>query len=111
MIRRPPRSTRTDTLVPYTTLVRSRARLGARCPARGRTRTRCRREAAARRVSGGAADGGERRRPGVRFLRLFGPQALRPDRDRRAVGQGQNGRAAWRERECQSVLISVVSVQ
>src|SRR3546814_12296701 len=26
MIRRPPRSTRTDTLVPYTTLVRSRSR-------------------------------------------------------------------------------------
>src|SRR3546814_8380958 len=85
MFRRPPISTRTDTLFPYTTLFRSgacveRARLGARCPARGRTRTRCRREAAARRVSGGAADGGERRRPGVRFLRLFGPQALRPDR-------------------------------
>src|SRR3546814_12570343 len=28
MIRRPPRSTRTDTLFPYTTLVRSRERLG-----------------------------------------------------------------------------------
>src|SRR3546814_6692798 len=30
MIRRPPRSTRTDTLVPYTTLVRSHCVLGAR---------------------------------------------------------------------------------
>src|SRR3546814_5762611 len=30
MIRRPPRSTRTDTLFPYTTLFRSRARLCAR---------------------------------------------------------------------------------
>src|SRR3546814_6939759 len=29
MIRRPPRSTRTDTLFPYTTLFRSRARAGA----------------------------------------------------------------------------------
>src|SRR3546814_12082832 len=29
MIRRPPRSTRTDTLVPYTTLFRSRPRLAA----------------------------------------------------------------------------------
>src|SRR3546814_10830645 len=37
MIRRPPRSTRTDTLVPYTTLFRSRgraARTGTRRPAR-----------------------------------------------------------------------------
>src|SRR3546814_7164656 len=30
MIRRPPRSTRTDTLVPYTTLFRSRSRNGRR---------------------------------------------------------------------------------
>src|SRR3546814_16301931 len=33
MIRRPPRSTRTDTLFPYTTLFRSLARLWARFPA------------------------------------------------------------------------------
>src|SRR3546814_4181826 len=32
MIRRPPRSTRTDTLFPYTTLFRSRARRGAGRP-------------------------------------------------------------------------------
>src|SRR3546814_4873610 len=31
MRRRPPRSTRTDTLFPYTTLCRSRHRAGARC--------------------------------------------------------------------------------
>src|SRR3546814_9643880 len=31
MIRRPPRSTRTDTLFPYTTLFRSRRKDGARC--------------------------------------------------------------------------------
>src|SRR3546814_10639487 len=31
MIRRPPRSTRTDTLFPYTTLFRSRCRANARC--------------------------------------------------------------------------------
>src|SRR3546814_16976371 len=38
MIRRPPRSTRTDTLFPYTTLFRSadRHRLGARDPAESR---------------------------------------------------------------------------
>src|SRR3546814_8775768 len=36
MIRRPPRSTRTDTLFPYTTLFRSEARAGAdRCAAIG----------------------------------------------------------------------------
>src|SRR3546814_20047191 len=33
MIRRPPRSTRTDTLFPYTTLFRSRSRLAALVPA------------------------------------------------------------------------------
>src|SRR3546814_2785886 len=41
MIRRPPRSTRTDTLFPYTTLFRSRRGFPARSPARrreGRTR-------------------------------------------------------------------------
>src|SRR3546814_7090391 len=39
MIRRPPRSTRTDTLFPYTTLFRS-PRLRYRAPARGRRRSR-----------------------------------------------------------------------
>src|SRR3546814_11826783 len=37
MIRRPPRSTRTDTLFPYTTLFRSDAGT-ERCPGNGRTR-------------------------------------------------------------------------
>src|SRR3546814_8199785 len=32
MIRRPPRSTRTDTLFPYTTLFRSGSRSASRCP-------------------------------------------------------------------------------
>src|SRR3546814_5345657 len=36
MLRRPPRSTRTDTLFPYTTLFRSRERVRARCTARPR---------------------------------------------------------------------------
>src|SRR3546814_6782852 len=35
MIRRPPRSTRTDTLFPYTTLFRSSRRRGCRLPRRG----------------------------------------------------------------------------
>src|SRR6056297_3807281 len=36
MIRRPPRSTRTDTLFPYTTLFRSRSTSAARCRVSGR---------------------------------------------------------------------------
>src|SRR3546814_7564470 len=55
MIRRPPRSTRTDTLFPYTTLFRSRRRgggcatscrasPGAPAPRRRRTPRRCRSE-------------------------------------------------------------------
>src|SRR3546814_3423735 len=45
MIRRPPRSTRTDTLFPYTTLFRSRARRRARPWARPWARARGRRTA------------------------------------------------------------------
>src|SRR3546814_12151435 len=47
MIRRPPRSTRTDTLFPYTTLFRSRrcarrhGRAGARIRRRASARSRC----------------------------------------------------------------------
>src|SRR3546814_1630669 len=41
MIRRPPRSTRTDTLFPYTTLFRSRRIRRARSDARQRRRIRC----------------------------------------------------------------------
>src|SRR3546814_10034017 len=37
MIRRPPRSTRTDTLFPYTTLFRSKASAPAAAPSRGLT--------------------------------------------------------------------------
>src|SRR3546814_7294110 len=55
MIRRPPRSTRTDTLFPYTTLFRSRRHL--RRPAAGR-----------RRPLGGARDGEAVDRPAARCL-------------------------------------------
>src|SRR3546814_10491945 len=66
MIRRPPRSTRTDTLFPYTTLFRSRADRG-RQPQRSRTPGRRRR-----------ARGVGRRNP----RRRLGPdrRALPPDR-------------------------------
>ena len=45
-----------------------------------------RRQAAARRLPGGAAHAGRCRRDRLRFLRFLGAQALRPDRHRRAVG-------------------------
>src|SRR3546814_5055406 len=46
MVRRPPRSTRTDTLFPYTTLFRSRWRSRPRREARTGVRWRCRRATA-----------------------------------------------------------------
>src|SRR3546814_17965854 len=58
MIRRPPRSTRTDTLFPYTTLFRSGARAGAPPPAArdlGGYRARHRRRLADKPQRGGAA--------------------------------------------------------
>ena len=77
--------------------------LGSVLDAQARRRDRAfgRREVAARRLPGGAAHDGRRRRARLRFLRLFRPQALRPDRDRRALGRGascstrcRRGRAA-----------------
>ena len=69
-----------------------RARLDARREARRRDRPQGRREAAARRLPGGAAHAGRRRRARLRLLRLLRPQALRPDRDRRALGAGRDPR-------------------
>src|SRR3546814_1244373 len=78
MIRRPPRSTRTDTLFPYTTLFRSAAGRRALLAARGR-------EEGAARIRGV----GYRRRGGGRS---------RPRREdgARAADQRQGGRAARR---------------
>src|SRR3546814_2046025 len=70
MIRRPPRSTRTDTLFPYTTLFRARA-------ARGRLRRG--RRAVARCDQGAGGAGFAHRRQGV---------AGRPRADRRAQQMG-----------------------
>src|SRR3546814_16580944 len=53
MIRRPPRSTRTDTLFPYATLVRSTGAAPARRPARAPARARsCRFENGAEELAG-----------------------------------------------------------
>ena len=47
---------------------------------------RARRAAAGRRRAGGAAPARRRERARLRLLRVLGPQAVRPDRRRRAVG-------------------------
>src|SRR3546814_11339932 len=102
MIRRPPRSTRTDTLFPYTTLFRSGlVRPAAGRVAAGEPRTRCAlvpgaRDPHERGRDGGA--GGQRR--GRRPLPDDGGQPRRRPlpgralpRRRRALGHRQIGRA------------------
>src|SRR3546814_988409 len=79
MIRRPPRSTRTDTLFPYTMLFRSRQLL---CQARRRARPR---SAAARQQ------------------RLF-PRPGRPDAARNAVGGRLFARSEEHTSELQSLM-------
>src|SRR3546814_10248886 len=79
MIRRPPRSTRTDTLFPYTTLFRSPANLALRGPGRSARRAAGRRSWGPRRarVPGRRAtpdqDGGQG--PGSRHVMAGGPDA------------------------------------
>src|SRR3546814_15530503 len=101
MIRRPPRSTRTDTLFPYTTLFRSLV-------------------PAARHQGRGApcgesfwhwalgADGGlGHAQPPFRSSRLIGAERQPTSDCRQSL---QIGRASCRERVCQYVKISVVAV-
>src|SRR3546814_3236165 len=65
MIRRPPRSTRTDTLFPYTTLFRSPDRIQhLRSPARSPDRAAGGRRRSAGGAGPGPADQGARGRPG-----------------------------------------------
>src|SRR3546814_19179673 len=78
MIRRPPRSTRTDTPFPYTTLFRSPAPV----PRRSRRRASC---ARARRSAAPARSGKPPRSPGG-----WGPPPSRPFRAKRPARQ------AWR---------------
>src|SRR3546814_18952622 len=122
MIRLPPRSTRTDTLFPYTTLFRSRARRrhlreggsedalhhrlravgpGGHDPARTPRQPRLAgRRLAGRRPAGGPAVADFPRRP--RAI----PPRLRYVRPPAAAGP-EIGRASCRERGCQYVSISV----
>src|SRR3546814_15629750 len=76
MIRRPPRSTRTDTLFPYTTLFRSRTGAGPRSGARRRSA----RQGAGRGLHVGRRDGrraSRRRRRGI-SLSAIGPDEMSP---------------------------------
>src|SRR3546814_17584864 len=102
MIRRPPRSTRTDTLFPYTTLFRSRSCRFRRCGERGDD---------ARGIanpSENAALGGDHSQ---RNLVEFGEIGTRAVRQHEAVDapvlgfahRGKIGRASCRERVCQYV--------
>src|SRR3546814_8224985 len=85
MIRRPPRSTRTDTLFPYTTLFRSPARAGRLRGGRGRVRH---------------AD--PHRLQGLRHLRV---PAQRPGRHRAAAAEHPRGlRSEEHTSELQSLM-------
>src|SRR3546814_15132637 len=96
MIRRPPRSTRTDTLFPYTTLVRSpgggRAGLPeGRCGEPPGVRSR---GIAALRLPQQAADDHEQLLVGARSGAGFEPIAGAVDHRCAAAGASQGGRAA-----------------
>src|SRR3546814_9065217 len=102
MIRRPPRSTRTDTLFPYTTLFRSTSRLGSK--GRGIARRACHRRQRRRSGRGG----------GVRRARRSGGAG---DRRRRARGGRHRGgrtrlarAAAARSEEHTSELQSLMRI-
>src|SRR3546814_12195599 len=127
MIRRPPRSTRTDTLFPYTTLFRAAERTRRRRrrpapPGRGRALRRgedlergCAAGADRSRAGQGAA-AGARRRAGPAQPRRLSAQRRGRGRDRGGDPEGQGGegkqigRASWRGRGCQNVSISVGAV-
>src|SRR3546814_16012127 len=110
MIRRPPRSTRTDTLFPYTTLFRS-AGFGAGAhgfrPRLDQPGIAAREAAASRRPlpARTAPDIGKGRRP---FRELRPPRRCAAARHRR-VAVDKIGRATCRERGCQSVYTSLVA--
>src|SRR3546814_19169185 len=94
MIRRPPRSTRTDTLFPYTTLFRSRKR-GAEAHQCGQPILHPEDRRADQKIAhGAAADPGDEREKGERDEGLPAPSR----RQRTEIG-----RASCRERVCQYV--------
>src|SRR3546814_5976231 len=94
MIRRPPRSTRTDTLFPYTTLFRSRGR--------GGDRRRCRGGRRRRRVPGvpPRPRQGALRRPELPAAGL----GARPAREAEGAASGGAGRSEEHTSELQSLM-------
>src|SRR3546814_14819528 len=100
MIRRPPRSTRTDTLFPYTTLFRSGGFTGA---------LRFRPEGDDQRIEGqldfARARLGEAtlRRGKLDFVTVLDPAGTTIEAD--ATGIGQNGRASCWARGCKYVWV------
>src|SRR3546814_11636550 len=107
MIQRPPRSTRTDTLFPYTTLIRSEGRDRQRREHRGEQREQglvCHalisilKASTPRRPP--SPPSSRRKRKGLR--QQFGLGSSRPSHPGRR-GPGEIGRASCRERVCQYV--------
>src|SRR3546814_11733246 len=107
MIRRPPRSTRTDTLFPYTTLFRS-----GRAEGRGHRSLYVRSQRLSRRRPGAAAQCGADAQCQDRGAKARTGQggAGMQMREIRGGAAEQIGRASGRERVCQYVEISVVGV-
>src|SRR3546814_18800837 len=104
MMWRPPRSTRTDTLVPYTTLFRSRAAVAAAARVISFAETAVAAEAA--RAAASAA--GERDTVAAVEAQRDGSAVVCGDFDRAALPE--IGRAACRASVCQCVQISVVAL-
>src|SRR3546814_21164537 len=108
MIRRPPRSTRTDTLFPYTTLFRSHPRRRAGAHARSRHGPAAQPLAA---VPGAVLPGvgAHRLLPGQRCLRFPRPAAgrdgdLRRQTRRNPRAAAASGRAPVRGRRCAALV-------
>src|SRR3546814_13493437 len=114
MIRRPPRSTRTDTLFPYTTLFRSyyrvRLTLGNKEHHDGAGNLHHAAGTQGHFRHGGldplAGDGDGAGHSGARRQRLRSRVSGRP----RAAGGGEFGRRTWWERVCRCGVVSVVAV-
>src|SRR3546814_3446738 len=93
MIRRPPRSTRTDTLFPYTTLFRPRVAAADRGPRRDRTGVHSRSQRRDRALRTAQAQP----RPALRRPRIAAVQGQLAERDPPALrAQGRARRAAAR---------------
>src|SRR3546814_20416081 len=118
MIRRPPRSTRTDTLFPYTTLFRSveadhvQPEIDPRLP--GRSHRFARIAAAGLQPVGDKHDAGRLLRLPPLFDRLLHRCRERRPADRvetsALLAHGEIGTEACGARECEDVLIPVVAV-